>query len=405
MWRFWVDHWVWTAYCVLGPLAWLGVGFVLFKGRKRMTLLGRADHGPPAPPPRVSIVIPAKDEGQRIRACIASALAQDYPNFEVLCVNDRSKDETGRVMDEMAAASPNMSVVHIRDGELPAGWTGKNNALATAVRSAGGDWLLFVDSDVVLAPTALSSALAFCAAKRVGLFSLLPRLESHTLWESLVVPLAGCGVSMMYVVALTNNDHWPGSFANGQFLLFDRRTYEAIGGHAAVRNRFCEDVEFARLVKDQLLERSREDETAPPGRVRVSWGADFAAVRMYDSLPSILRGWARIFYACSVGRPWRIVLGMAFLLVNCYSAYAAIAWGAWRGDAHWLGAGAIHLGVMSTVLAVMYSWSGNPRRNALLFPLGGAMLAAIFAKALRMCFTHELTWRGTRYTAAHSSSP
>src|SRR3954462_7370969 len=126
----------------------------------------------PSPAPRVSIVIPAKDEGERIRGCVAAALGQDYPNFEVVCVDDRSKDETGRVMDEMAREAPGrMTVVHVREGELPAGWTGKNNALATAVRAAraGAEWLLFVDSDVVLERHALSTALAYCAAKRVGL--------------------------------------------------------------------------------------------------------------------------------------------------------------------------------------------------------------------------------------------
>ncbi len=354
----------------------------------------------PKPAPKVTILIPAKDEGARIRACIESALGQDYPNFEVITVNDRSVDDTGQVMDEMAretAAKKGIStffrVIHIKDGELREGWTGKNNALHTAVSHASGEWFLFVDSDVILRSDALRTALAFSAAKNVALFSLFPKLESHTIWESLTVPLAGTAVSVLYLVAMTNNDHWPGSFANGQFLLFNAEAYNAIGGHAAVRNRFCEDVEFARLVKPTKR------------RVRITWGADFAAVRMYDSLPSILRGWARIFYACSLGRPWRILLGIACVFVCCFSAYPAIAWGIYRlfhpvppSDFDgWLLASILHLCAMTAFLGVIYQWSGNAKRNALLLPLGGSLLIGIFVKALRMCATHELEWRGTRY--------
>src|SRR5688572_2491731 len=123
-------------------------------------------HRPPIPyedapkiPPSVTIMIPAKDEGERIRACIESALAQDYANFEVIAVNDRSTDNTGAVMDELAAKHARLKVIHIT--ELPpSGWTGKNNACHTAAARAGGDWLLFVDSDVVLERDVLTSAVA-----------------------------------------------------------------------------------------------------------------------------------------------------------------------------------------------------------------------------------------------------
>ncbi len=228
---------------------WLAIGFAAYKGRKKMRLIRRPGMELPKPAPKVTVLIPAKDEGARIRACIESALGQDYPDFEVITVNDRSSDDTGRVMDEMAKANPRLRVIHIKDGELREGWTGKNNALHTAVSHASGEWYLFVDSDVILQPDALRTALAFSAAKNVALFSLFPKLESHTIWESLTVPLAGTAVSILYLVAMTNNDHWPGAFANGQFLLFNADAYNAIGGHAAVRTRFCEDVEFARLVK------------------------------------------------------------------------------------------------------------------------------------------------------------
>jgi cellulose synthase/poly-beta-1,6-N-acetylglucosamine synthase-like glycosyltransferase len=397
------EYILFTLYCLLGPAMWLAIGFALYKGRKRMLLIRRPALDLPDPPPKVTILIPAKDEGSRIRACIESALAQDYPDFEVIAINDRSTDNTGAVLNDLAekkgistlkkGISTFYRVIHIKDGELREGWTGKHNALHTAVSHARGEWYLFVDSDVILQPDALRTALAFSAAKNIALFSLFPKLESHSLWESLTVPLAGTAVSILYRVAMTNNDHWPSSFANGQFLLFNADAYNAIGGHAAVKNRFCEDVEFARLVKPTKR------------RVRITWGADFAAVRMYDSLPSIIKGWARIFYACSLGRPWRILLGITCVVASCFSVYPALIWGIYRlfhpvppsAIDGWLLASFLHLFAMTVFLSVIYHWSGNPKRNALLFPLGGTLLLGIFAKALRMCATNQLVWRGTRY--------
>ena len=111
-------------YVVLGPLAWAVVGFVVHVGRVRMMLLSRAVRPLPQPGPTVTILIPAKDEAVRIGDCLTSALSQDYPSFNVIAVDDRSSDNTGAVMDEMARSNPRLKVVHIAEGSLPEGWTG-----------------------------------------------------------------------------------------------------------------------------------------------------------------------------------------------------------------------------------------------------------------------------------------
>ncbi len=384
-------------YLLAGPAAWVGYWLAIHSGRRKMLLLRRPPIPPDNPPavlPTVTLMIPAKDEGERIRACIESALAQDYPNIEVITINDRSTDNTGAVMDELAAKNAGLRVIHITEPPAP-GWTGKNNALHTAAKHATGDWLLFVDSDVVLERDALSASMAVVLRKGFDLLSLLPRLESHSLWESLLVPLAGAAASSMYLIALTNVHHSRTAFANGQFLMISRAAYDAIGRHEVVRDRYCEDVEIARLVKEKGL------------RPRVSWGNDFCAVRMYSSLPAIFRGWSRIYYAARVGSPWRVLAAAAFVIVCGFSAYAALAWGVfrlfhptgtWPGPLAWLVAGGIHLGLLTVVVSILYRWSGNPGRNALLFPIAGPMLLGIFARALQMCVTKKVEWRGTAYS-------
>ena len=238
-------------YIAIGQIAWVLYGYMIFLGRRKMQLMRRPPLQVNVPLPLVTVIVPAKDEGERIRACLNSALAQDYSNYKVVAIDDRSVDQTGAIMDEIAAADSRLTVLHNTRPPAP-GWTGKNNALHTAAEDAPGEWMLFVDSDVVLEKDALSAAMAVVLRKKFDLLSLLPRLESHTLWESVVVPLAGAAASSLYLIALTNNSQvTSNAFANGQFMLINRSSYDAIGGHVTVRDRFCEDVEIARLLKTQ----------------------------------------------------------------------------------------------------------------------------------------------------------
>ena len=391
-------------YGALGPQTWAFYGQALVAGRRKMQLIKRPPHPIRGAPPSVTILVPAKDEGQRIRTCVESCVNQDYPNFDVVAINDRSTDNTGAVMDEMASHDPRLHVLHVTQPPAP-GWTGKNNALFQGSKHAAGDWLLFVDSDVVLAPDALSATMSVVLRKEFDMLSLLPRIESHTPWEGLLIPLAGGAASTMYMIALNNKGHLPKqAFANGQFMLMNRTSYDAIGGHETVRDRYCEDVEIARLMKAQGL------------RPRVSWGNEYASVRMYSSLAAIIRGWSRIYYAARVGSPWRVLFALAFVLFCCYSAYAALAWGAWR-TVHpttlwhgwlgpmWLFTGLSHLVLMTIYIGRIYEWSGNSRRNALLFPLAGALLVYIFLRALKMCVTRKVEWRGTAYAHTMQEIP
>ncbi|HEX4124049.1 MAG TPA: glycosyltransferase, partial [Tepidisphaeraceae bacterium] len=386
------------AYMAAGPMVWGILGVALFAGRRKMLLMHRPGQPIKGDLPWVSILIPAKDEEARIRGCLESALAQDYPNIQVIAIDDRSTDGTGAVMDDLAREHSSLEIIHVTEPPEPS-WTGKNNALYTGTQHASGQWLLYVDSDVVLEPDALRVAMGVVLRKKFDLLSLLPRLECHSFWESILVPLAGSAASTMYLIALTNKSDGPKTtaFANGQFLLISRPAYDAIGGHEAVRDRYCEDVEIARLLRVGGF------------RPRVAWGNDFAAVRMYSSLGAIIRGWSRIYYAARVGSPWRPLAGMAFLVFCCFTAYAALGWGIWRTlhplpgwwvmlGLAWIITAAQHLVGITWLVGQMYAWSGNPRRNAAWFPLAGGMLFWIFGRSVKMCITRKVEWRGTAYS-------
>jgi glycosyltransferase involved in cell wall biosynthesis len=387
----WILGWV---YLLAGPAAWGLFAFLLIKGRKRMRILARPAPELPRPAPAVSVLIPAKDEARQIEPCVESVLRQDYPNFNVIVVDDRSTDGTSQILDSIARRDPRVHVVHIIDGELPAGWGGKSFALHRGLESADGDWLVFVDADVQLEPDVMSATIAWAHKREFDLISILPRFVSGSFWEGWLQPLAGAATSAMFVIALTNAPQFKTAFANGQYLCVRRDAYEAVGGHEAIRGTLSEDVAIARRLK------------AAGFRPRLGWGDSWAAVRMYAGFRSIFRGWSRNFFVGSLGRPWRILALVAFIFVCCFSVFAALGWGlyrknhpidAWGGNG-WLTAAAAHYLIMTGTVALMYRWAAERVWYALLFPAGCAVLLAICAKALWICMTGRVEWRGTRYS-------
>ncbi len=382
-------------YVLLGPGSWLFLGFVSIKGRSRMTLLTRPIEALPAHAPSVAVLVPVKDEGAQVRECLSSILRQEYAgDWRVVAIDDRSTDDTGPVLDAMALENDRLRVLHVMPGTLPPGWAGKCHALHVAVPTTSSDWLLFVDSDVKLTPDVLAATIAVAELREFDLLSLLPQLTANSFWERLLVPLGGLATSAMYTLPLTNYNEVPSvAFANGQYLAIRRSAYDAIGGHAAVRQYLSEDVAIARKLKRAGF------------RPRISVGTEFASTRMYDSLGGIVRGWSRNFLAGSDGRPWRMLGAIAFTLFCCLSMYPAFAWGVYR-NFHpvnilagwgWIATSLLHFIICTLTLGQFYVWSGNTRKYALAFPLGALAMIAIWLRAIQLSLKGKVEWRGTTY--------
>jgi chlorobactene glucosyltransferase len=381
-------------YFILGPFFWGFLGFGIINGREKMEILKRPKSPIPDAPPRVAVLIPAKDEAGQIEACVNSVLAQDYPNFEINVIDDRSTDGTGEILDRIAAKDSRLRVVHLKD-DLPHGWGGKSWALHNGLLQANGDWLLFVDADVLLEPDVMSATIGRAVERKYDLVSLLPTFTSGTFAESLLQPLAGAATTAMFVVSWTNSDKRKTSaFANGQYLCVRREAYEAIGGHEAIRGTLSEDVALARKLKLAGF------------RPRLGWGDSWATVRMYQGFGAIFRGWSRNFYVGSLGKPWRILGLIAFLLLSVFSVFAAASFG-WHRHTHplgnsldwaWLAVAGLHYFAMTGVSAVMYDWANESPWYAFLLPLGCLVILAICVKSLWICWTGKVSWRGTQYT-------
>jgi chlorobactene glucosyltransferase len=203
--------------------------------------------------PRVSLLVPARNEARNIEACARGLLNQDYPDFEVLILDDESTDGTSEMLVGLAEQDTRLRVIHGQP--LPAGWLGKNWACQQLSQAASGDYLLFTDADTRHDPLMLRDSLAAALACRADLLSGMPHQEVKTWSEQLLVPLLAWSFMAFIPIALAERVRAAFlSVSIGQFLLFRRSAYEAIGGHAAVRDKVVEDFALARNIKQAGLQ-------------------------------------------------------------------------------------------------------------------------------------------------------
>jgi len=195
----------------------------------------------PQPAPSISVLIPARDEEANIEACLESLRKQDYPNFEIIVLDDNSLDNTANIVEQIAAKDNRIQL--IRGDPLPEGWAGKPFACYQLANKSRGSWLLFADADTTHAPHMLRSVLALALKFRPSLLSGFPRQLAASLSQKVAIPV-------LYFVILSWLPLWwlqrskepKPSLAIGQFLLFPREEYWRIGGHKAVKSRILEDV-------------------------------------------------------------------------------------------------------------------------------------------------------------------
>ena len=229
----------------------------------------------------VSAIIPARNEEASIARAVESVAAQ--PEIaEIIAVDDQSTDSTAAILTELAARIPKLKI--LRTPALPAGWIGKNYAVALGADAAQGDWLLFTDADTCHMPGSTRRALTDAVDHNAVLVSYSPEQELGSFWERALIPLVYCRLSAKFSFARVNNPKLPDAAANGQFLMILRDVYQKVGGHAAMAAEVLEDVALARRVKQAGYQLYF---TAPIGTVRT---------RMYRSFPALWQGWTKNLY-------------------------------------------------------------------------------------------------------------
>ena len=242
--------------------------------------------------PDVSVVIPAHNEERVIDRCVRSMLAQDYPDFEVIVVLDRCTDGTLEILQKLADSDDRLTL--LVNESCPNDWAGKCNAARLGSQHARGEMLLFIDADTHAHPELLNAAVSVSRERGLGLLSLLSTLTCEHRFEWTAQPVASMTLMTLYPPDLVNRLPKGRPFANGQFMLFKRECYDAIGGHDAVKDDLLEDIAFARCV-----DKSGE-------HVHILNADGLFTCSMYSSLESFRTGWLRIFIEACKRKPTRM---------------------------------------------------------------------------------------------------
>jgi chlorobactene glucosyltransferase len=351
---------------------------------------------PPPDAPLISVCVPARNEERNIRTCVENLLAQDYPNFEVIVLDDRSTDRTPEILRQLAAQDDRLHP--ISGSDLPAGWAGKPHALYQASIAARGEWLCFVDADTFLSPTTLSACYLKAIETQADMFTIMTFQITGSFWEKVVMPLVLTALSVGFSPRKVNNPDRKDAIANGQFILIKRSVYDAISGHESVKDQIVEDKAIAEHVKWSGY------------RLVVADGMNLARTRMYTSLQEMWEGWTKNIYLGLSDRPSLMLLGVFGAFIALLAALFLPAWPVLGIYWYLHGGGWMAVTVVLKSI-VMWAYIIFVRARvakkmeispwyAFTTPLGAAVFAAMMiTSAVRVISGKGVTWKGRSYAS------
>jgi hypothetical protein len=253
--------------------------------------------------PRISLLFAARDEEEKLPGALATLAQIDYPELEIIGVDDRSEDATGRMLDEFAASHSRFRAIHVK--ELPFGWLGKPHALQQAYEASSGEWLLFTDADVRFKTDVLRRAMRMVTERKLDHLSLFGDVEMVGFWEKVVVTFFGMAFHMATTPNEVINPRSGAYVGVGAFQLLKRSAYETAGTHQRLAMEVIDDMKLGKIVKQAGF------------RSGVAVAQDFVSVRWHAGARNLINGVTKNFFAgsgFSVARVTASILGL--LLMN-----------------------------------------------------------------------------------------
>lgn len=381
----------WIALAATIP--WIATPIVAMIRAAQSRYLDDESAEPPGDAPRVTVIVPARNESRNIAACLGSILASRYPRLEVIMVNDHSTDDTAAIARELATAFPQLIVIDNPD--LPAGWFGKQWACQTGAASASGDILVFMDADARAASDLITRSVNGMLRTGADFYSVLGRQEMVTFWERLVQMQVFTVLTTRFGgTEIVNNARKASArIANGQYLMVRRSVYDEFGGHGLVRGYVAEDL----MLAQRYFELGK--------RTVLVMGTDQLSTRMYTSLRELIGGWRKNLYAggrhsmplgARGGFLAPFLLPLPFLMQLAPPILLAIALT--------LRLPALTLWSAVATAVTLVSWVGYyhaarlPIRYAVLYPLGAAVTLYIALSATSR--GSRVEWKGREYESA-----
>jgi len=330
--------------------------------------------------PSITVIVPARNEAADIAATLHSLLAQDYPNLQIIAIDDRSTDQTGAIIDTIAAAHPDkLRAFHVT--ELPPGWLGKTHAMALAAHQAPTDYLLFTDADVLFHLTAIRLALANAVTTHADHLVTIPTTLIKR-WDEAAI------LCFFQIFSLWGARPWRISnpkakrdaIGIGAFNLLRRDAYEQIGGFESLRMEIIEDIGLGRRIKRAGLAQ------------RICFGRGLVSLHWASGVNGLINVMTKNLFAAFRFYIWLALLGCLWLLTFCVAPAIGLFFNSTRVPA------------IVTLAAVTYAYrllsrhSGISTWNALFFPFGAFVF--VFALLRSMLITLKqggIIWRGTFY--------
>lgn len=330
--------------------------------------------------PSISLIFAARDEEEKLPTALATLAALDFPHLEIIAVDDRSQDASGRILDDFAAAHLGFRTLHV--AEIPDGWLGKTHALQMGFEASSGEWLLFTDADVRFKPDVIRRAVTLAQEHKLDHLTLLCNVEMHGFWEKTLITFFGLAFHLATDAYRVSNPNSRAYVGVGAFQLLRRSTYEAIGTHQRLAMEVVDDMKLAKLVKRSGF------------RSCVAIAQEFVIVRWHAGAGNVIRGVTKNFFAAfgyNLAFAAAALAGM--LLLNVVPFFAVFAGHGWIRILSAI-AVAVALGMHASVDVV----NRVSPLYALTHPIGAVLFCYMIARSVAVTLWQGgVTWRGTFY--------
>lgn len=330
--------------------------------------------------PAVTIIFSALNEADHIEVAVKSMLQLDYPNLEIIAINDRSTDETGTILDQLACRYSNLQVLHIR--ELRDGWLGKNHALYLGARIAKGEWLLFTDADVIMKPALLKKSLSYVLYNQIDHLTIYEKHLHQDFW----LKILSLGTYVTYTMAFkpwrirTPKPKY--YLGHGAFNLVSKQQYENTGGHRSIAFNCLDDVGLGKLFKQKGLKQDTVD------------GKDFLEREWYHSVSGMIHGLSKNSFAFFNFNLVSVCRDFLFAVLYFLWPFAALF--ICDGSLFWLNA--VNAGLLICASGYIAKKFQLKSWYAVLFPVAMIMLLYTIWHSVILTYKNKgIVWRNTHY--------
>lgn len=359
----------------------LALAFEFMMANRLLVRLGPESSGFEGVWPRVSVILAARNEETGLEQALRSVLSLDYPDLEIIAVNDRSTDATGAILEKIAQENRRLRALHI--DRLPDGWLGKCHALHTAASKASGEILLFTDADVVMHPATLRTAVAHMVGRELDHLTATPRIPARSVILAMFFSAFTFFFSLYSRGWRASNPKRKEHVGIGAFNMVLTRTYKAIGGHERIRMRPDDDMMLGKIIK---MHGGRQELAAAQRLIEVEW---------YSSVPALVDGLMKNSFS---GLNYRLSLVIGATIVQfLLSVWPFLALGLTSGPTFVLNLASVVL--LLTIVGTLAQHGGFSFWHAIGYPFATIFFFFIIWKAsLRTIREGGIRWRGTFYS-------